>query len=60
MLDTFGYLLNRTEISRTVLVIQRGEFTHKTYYFRSFILGQTFDEILKLLDQINVTINKII
>ena len=60
MLDTTGYSPYRTKIYGTVSVIQRGKFTHKTYYLRSFIAGMTFNEILMLLDQINLAINKII
>ena len=55
-----GHPLFRTEIDRIIFITQKGEFTHKTYYFRSLISGQTFLEIIQLLDQINISINEII
>ena len=49
-----------TEIDGIVFITRRGEFAHKAYYFRSLILGQTFSEIIQLLDQIDISINEII
>ena len=60
MLDTSRYSSYWTKISGTISVVQRGKFAHKTYYFSSLITGQTFNKILKLLDQINIAINKIL
>ena len=60
MLDTSGHSAYQVDISGTVSIIPRGEFAHKTYHFSSFIIGKSFNEILKLLEQIEVAINEIV
>ena len=60
MLDSHRHSSIQFEISGTILIIPRGEFTHKTYHFSSLVTGKTFNEIIKILKQVEVGINEII